>query len=298
MMKQRDFFSTSLFAVLFTAMFACSALADSATEQIRDNFNNMNNQQGYAFNWQPGTDYSGYFGLRTGEIRLVNNGDQTPDLSAYQNGVTANAGTGTDFYFQTFCVAPELDSTLSRFSQGRLNYDNDTTVTYNGNPLTLGVAYLYKEFAAGVLPDYDFTYGSGRADSSEMLQDAIWYLMSMGMSEQDRNLYEYHRHMVNRDTDWGNNDFLSGLLAIKNDTSFWIAAYNPALDYDGLMGYTKVFVVNVLVLDDDSLPKQGGPISQDVLYAATVCEPASLLLWTLGSLGAAGIAQRKRRKTL
>jgi hypothetical protein len=86
-----------------------------------------------------------------------------------------------DSYFQTFCT-----ETVEEFTPG-----NSYPVTsignnalYNGTdhpvPITLGVAYLYSQFAAGTLSGYDYTYGSGRVASAGNLQDAIWTLLGEG----------------------------------------------------------------------------------------------------------------------
>jgi len=83
-----------------------------------------------------------------------------------------------------------------------------------------------------------------------------------------------------------------------------MADYDPAGDYSDLMGDAKVFVMRNNF--DSPITTRGptdpnGAIRQDVLYvvrdggSADAPEPASILLWTLGSLGAAGAAYRKRR---
>ena len=291
MMRQHNFFTTLFYAVFFMAVFSGSVLADQASEQIRNSFNGMNNGQGYLFKWRDaGIDTTGFYGSKSGEIRLVNAGNQTPDLLAYKIGTTANVGTGTNFHFQTFCVAPELISNTSEPLQSQLNYNSNQTITFNGTALTLGVAYLYKEFAAGNLTGYNYDYGTNRVTSAVLLQDAIWHLM--GLQGQDRIDF-----MADPSTDWNNNNFLSYL---KNTypTIDWLEIYDPANNYNGLMGSTKVFVMNVSGGDDDPWWKEGASVRQDVLYVTNVCEPATILLWTFGSLGAAGVFHRKRRKTL
>jgi hypothetical protein len=40
----------------------------------------------------------------------------------------------------------------------------------------MGTAWLYSQFAAGILSGYDYTYGSGRTATAGDLQQTIWYL--------------------------------------------------------------------------------------------------------------------------
>jgi len=87
MMRQHDFFSALLSAVLCLATFSGSTLADVTTLQLVENFNSMNNDQGYVFKRQtinPTNSSDLYFNnaSNTGEIRLENQADsstgQTP----------------------------------------------------------------------------------------------------------------------------------------------------------------------------------------------------------------------------
>jgi len=302
-MRQRDFYSTLISAALFLVTLTGSASADLATKLYVDDFNNMNNpDRGYLFMRE--MDPYAFYGDQSGEIRLVNNanpdfGDdgRTPDLSAYQIGITAGNGTGTNFHFQTFCVAFGLNSDAGVLTNGQLNYDNNSsrTSTHNFNQLTKGVAYLYKEFAAETLNGYSYIDGAGRIASAVMLQDAIWYLMGMGTSGQDRAGY---LALVNPNTDWNNNNntFLSYLKSLNDNIDYWTAVYDPTVNFDGRMGDYKVFVMNA-----ELITRGGGNPTQDVLYVVCdsgsgVPEPATLLLWTFGSLGTAVVAWRKRRK--
>ena len=308
MMRQRDFFTTLFSAALFLATLTGPASADLATKQYVDDFYNMNGpNRGYLFMREMDTDNFFNGSKESGEIRLVSQVDpglgdpgRTPDLSAYKIGTTAGNGTGTNFYFQTFCVAFDMDSYAGSSSNGQLNYEYHGNVsqtnTHNYNQLTLGVAYLYKEFAAGTLNvyGYDYTNGDGRIASAVMLQEAIWYLMGMGTTGQDRAGY---LAQMTSNTDWSNNDniFLNHLRSLNGNLGTWTAIYDPTNNYSGLMGDSKVFVMNTEVFT-----RGGGNPTQDVLYVTrgggNVPEPATFLLWTLGSLGAAGVAYRKRRK--
>ena len=122
--------------------------------------------------YQDGGNYSYGNG---GEFRAV--GDAGLD-GVVNWGAYSAATSGGQQYFQTFCT-----ETSEYFSPG-----NTYPVTsignnalYNGTanpvPITLGVAYLYSQFAAGTLGGYDYNYGSGRVASAGTLQQAIWYLL-------------------------------------------------------------------------------------------------------------------------
>ena len=294
-MRQHTLTSALLSAVLSLIVFSGTALADLSTQQIVDDFNAMNNLQGYLFRAMAiGNGSLASYGLNSGEIRLQNTTDsvtgQTPDLSAYDAvfARTANNGSGINFSFQTFCVAPEWSIISDDPLKGRLNYESDQTRTYNGNSLTVGVAWLYKEFAAGSLDGYYYDNidpVNNRVNSAVMLQDAIWFLLG-----KTGNMFV--------STGWTDNDFLQLLLSQPDyDQAFWLATYNPANNYSGLMEDAKVFVVNV---NNTANPAN---VRQDVLYVVhdgggtLVPEPATLLLWTLGCIGGMGVAYHNHRKS-
>ena len=47
-----------------------------------------------------------------------------------------------------------------------------------GDPISIGTAWLYSQFAAGTLSGYNYAYGAGRQSSTSAgaLQQAIWWL--------------------------------------------------------------------------------------------------------------------------
>jgi hypothetical protein len=131
-------------------------------------------------------DTGSYADGQGGEFRAVGDAglNSVVNWSAYSpltQGTTTsseyNSALGSQ-YFQTFCT-----ETAEEFSPG-----NSYPVTSIGNnalyagtghpvPITLGVAYLYSQFAAGTLAGYDYTYGSGRTASAAVVQAAIWSLL-------------------------------------------------------------------------------------------------------------------------
>jgi hypothetical protein len=114
-------------------------------------------------------------------------------------------------YFQTFCT--EL---LEEYTPGGLypvsSIGNNALYNNTGHPvpITLGVAYLYSQFAAGTLGSYDYSYGAGRSVTAGDLQNAIWILLS----ETSGTLAA-----------WVSSDLTSGL---GSNTSAWTQAANGA----------------------------------------------------------------------
>ncbi|MGA3164353.1 MAG: hypothetical protein ABSD77_09215 [Verrucomicrobiota bacterium] len=97
-----------------------------------------------------------------------------PTLAGY---ASTTAGS-TAPYFQTFCI-----ETGEEFSPGSAyNVTISDNILYDGGlfpsgePITMGTAWLYSQFAAGILSGYDYTYGSGRTATAGDLQQTIWYL--------------------------------------------------------------------------------------------------------------------------
>jgi hypothetical protein len=122
-------------------------------------------------------DLSNYSYSNGGEFSALPNAallSLNPTLAGY---ASATAGS-TDPYFQTFCI--ELGEEFSPGSAYNvtISYDilYDGGLFPSGEPITMGTARLYSQFAAGTLSGYDYTYGSGRTATAGDLQQTIWYL--------------------------------------------------------------------------------------------------------------------------
>jgi hypothetical protein len=108
-----------------------------------------------------------------GEFRATGSviSDANPTLAGY-SALTSGSG-----YFQTFCIeyneeftpGVSYDVTIS----DRAMYGSQPPL---GDPISIGTAYLYSQFAAGTLAGYDYTYGSSRVTTAGDLQKAIWWL--------------------------------------------------------------------------------------------------------------------------
>jgi hypothetical protein len=287
-MKHNRFFLLLATAALM-AVFQASAFADLTAKEVKAEFDGLN---GRGFLFTTYTD-SGSFNqaLRAGEISLIAaRGKEMPDLGGYV------ADTSGADYFQTFCVAPLQEFRAGETNIGKLDVTDDWTTTLADDwittitnrvstPLNLGIAYLYKEFAAGTLDGYNYT--SGRATSAVELQYAIWYLLEETSS-------------IPSDYVKADNIFLNLLSSINPGSNLtWDDTYYLDETY-AFMGSAKVFVIRAEL---DTLARSGANTRQDTLYvwdpgSSDVPEPASILLWTLGSLGAAGMAYRKRRNSV
>jgi hypothetical protein len=82
-------------------------------------------------------------------------------------------------YFQTFCIEyNEEFNPGTPYSVGISEKAMYGSQPPNGDPLSIGTAWLYSQFAKGTLSGYNYNYGAGRQDSADAgaLQQAIWWL--------------------------------------------------------------------------------------------------------------------------
>ena len=104
-------------------------------------------------------------------------GEFTMKGSPWANPAHYDPATLVSGGFQTFCM--ERNEGLS----GQPFHAYLNTEAVNGglgggspDPLSIGTAWLYKQFAEGNLAGYDYTPGAGREASARALQEAIWML--------------------------------------------------------------------------------------------------------------------------
>lgn len=119
------------------------------------------------------TRYAAYEGgAGGGEFTVFNHGQ--PWEAKYSPKALANYLVPGASGFQTFCL-----EVSERFANRADVVLSDKAIEGGvgpaGDPLSVGAAWLYAQFATGSLPGYDYT-GVGRKASALALQKAIWYL--------------------------------------------------------------------------------------------------------------------------
>lgn len=129
---------------------------------------------------------SGYYqsGFDGGEFTLSG----TPYTGYYDSDATAGSG------FQSFCL--EKDEVIS--IPGTYEYQVSSAANAGGvggpspDPISIGTAWLYNQFASGALAGYQYTPGATRASHARSLQNAIWWLeeeLTLTVSQINANLF-------------------------------------------------------------------------------------------------------------
>lgn len=122
--------------------------------------------------------YGGYYTGTGGEFTVEILGTYLSDYLALYDAKTKNIKQNPSF--QSFCL--ETDEYIDDYgndgffailsNKAQLGGAN----TNSGDPISVGTAWLYSQFAIGVLGDYTYAPGSGRSASAGLLQNAIWML--------------------------------------------------------------------------------------------------------------------------
>ena len=270
-MKYSKYLATAMLVCLGALTLQQVAKADLTVAEIVKQFNDLD-----------GTNKGTYFTFSSnsiGEHQLTaTNSGFTSFLGAYSVNSPTTRGSN---YFNTFCV--ELDEKVysGQSYYGKLSYMSDgTTQSTMGHTLSLGGAFLYQQFATGVLQGYF----SSRSSAMEVqLQNAIHFLTNPSQGEANTN--------------WtSGNVFLNYLLTVNDSQQYWKEAYNLNQSYTDLrLGDFSEYAVFVL--------NMGG--NQDQLYVAKVSrpgtdtpEPATMLLWLTGGLSALGFGYAKKRRKM
>lgn len=266
-MKYKNRLWIPVASLLLLTATGASVFADLNANEIYSLFNTMNGGQGFRFSYSASSSLV--------SLTTPTGGFENVDNSAYINGRGGFVGTPARSYFYSFCLAPNLQVLTDGL--GRINYDpvSGRSVTSQGNALTLGAAFLYKEYATSLTP----LGMTGNVNATEL---ALALRALMGISVV---------------TDWTQNIYLNRLLAL-NSRTHWTQPYYANQRYSEIGDYS-IFAMNVTNAN-------GTGQYQDFIYIAratpddVVPEPAMLLLWTLGGMGLYGssVARKRRLKKL
>jgi hypothetical protein len=214
-----------------------------------------------AYQYTVTLDVNSYSYLPGGEFTLtpVTGGLQSV-LSNYAS-TTKDIGGGTNF--ETFCIETQVEFTPASWGGPTYNAGiSNNAIGAGGNPLTLGAAWLYYEFATGQLNDYNYNYtGSTRQTSAGELQEAIWFFMGQNLNVQGDSI---------------------GVGPFKNDVISHFGSLSAAFAPSN--GSYGVYVLN--------LYNANGSPAQNQLVLEKVPEPTTMLLLGLGLIGLAGIRRK------
>lgn len=120
----------------------------------------------------------------------------TPFLTHYDMDARAQSASGA-WGFQTFCLERNEYINLP----GTYNYTVTSSANAGGvgggspDPLSIGTAWLYNQFASGVLAGYQYDETAAsptRAAHAKLLQNAIWWLedeLTLTVSQINANMF-------------------------------------------------------------------------------------------------------------
>ena len=262
-------FSTFLACALAVVSYGV-ALADLTPQQIKTQFDGLG-ANGWSFNSSQSPE----------KVFSATNAASVPDLSAYIASTRGSGGTA-NYSFYSFCANGALGSTAS--GTATLSYNPTTGVSQNasGGVLSVGAAYLYKQYATGQLASFDYAtlpQNAPRSTDASLLASALSILMT-------RNVTTINNAVPT-------NKYIAAMLQV-NTAAYWANTYSLNQRYAEIGDYA-VFIMNIR--------NASGASTQDFFYVAKadlgdggqVPEPATLLLWSLGSIGTVGVGYYRQR---
>jgi hypothetical protein len=197
---------------------------------------------------------NGYYSGNGGEFNVAP--ATLPGVSGYVASTLVNNRYGV-LGFETFCLETTEYVTIPGTYDAEFNSKAILGQTVTGDPISVGTAWLYDQFARGVLSNYDYVAGAGRATSAGQLQATIWWL------EQES----------------GYND--PGNVFSNMVITYFGSSINAMVD--ATLGQYGVWVLNLKAIDT-------GARAQDQLVR--VPEPGILILLGI-AMSAVGLAARR-----
>jgi len=262
-----------MLAVAITAVCSGTLRAELTGKQIAD-----------GFHWA----YDSRDGLYVSELRLYNSSGTNPNITNAYSSILGPTGV------YTMCVGN--GSAAPYGGTATLNYESGTgyTRSNNGDYLSVGAAVLYQRYAAGEL-NYDYVGSLGigtRYTDANNLRSAIFALnraASMTASEWTNN--QYALYLLRDVSGFSLAEINANTAAVQAAKAYWTSNYSTDQYYAELGNYA-VFMMDI----------GNGTTYQTQLYVTGANynnpgapEPATLLLWTLGSIGALGFRHSHKR---
>lgn len=176
---------------------------------------------------------TGYYAGSGGEFQIIGiSAPYNTIVNQYNSKAIVSTSFGTGF--EVFCLEETELVDIPQFY-----YASIDKVAINGgsgpvlpDPISMGTAWLYRQFVDGNLANYDYTPGAGRAASANLLQQAIWYLEHEPVSVPNPLLNLFYADVLTKFTD------LAGARA----------------DYDGSYGSVKA--LNLYADENHTILKQ------------------------------------------
>jgi hypothetical protein len=135
----------------------------------------VSSQTAWALTTQATINYGSRHSGNGGEFNISST-DFDPTAMGYAGAAISGSG------FETFCL-----ETNEYFTPGSTYYyaisqgaSNGGASGGNPDPISLGTAWLYLNFAHGTLAGYDYTTGAGGNASAAALQSTLWWLEGEG----------------------------------------------------------------------------------------------------------------------